>query len=484
MGNRYLVVSDLHLADVEDHADGWMAHKGSKYVFDEEFDELVRDFVSRSADGDQLTLILNGDIFDFDLVALVPDDPPWPVSRAERQRGLDPTEDKSAWKLERVLDDHRTFLATLASFISRGHQVVLTMGNHDRELYFPRVEKVFVDALEEVARELEISLMKGSITFEPWFFYVPGEIYAEHGGQYDHYTSFKYQLAPEIELDGEQMLALPMGDLSNRWLLNRMGFFNPHTGDFILNFVDYALHWFRHYAFSKRGLVLVWLFGSLRVMAACFAIKKKLRRPSPRHMERLQQVARRYDLSQEEIFALGLLQRKPITQRFYYLVRELWIDRLFIALLMIGGTIALALVPIPLWIKLMVPLSSFPLLMFIYEWLTKGETIFTIEREIPKRARAVSRMLPARVITFGHTHVPRQVPLTRDTNFVDTGTWAPLTTKTRPRRLKQGFRNYLQVSFDRKEVSIILGSWMDGHDTGDRAAEDRTAEDRTEEHGK
>ena len=34
MGNRYLVLSDLHLCDVEEHADGWKAYKREKYLFD------------------------------------------------------------------------------------------------------------------------------------------------------------------------------------------------------------------------------------------------------------------------------------------------------------------------------------------------------------------------------------------------------------------------------------------------------------------
>ena len=36
MGNRYLIVSDLHLCDVEDHSDGWKAYKNSRYRFDRE----------------------------------------------------------------------------------------------------------------------------------------------------------------------------------------------------------------------------------------------------------------------------------------------------------------------------------------------------------------------------------------------------------------------------------------------------------------
>ena len=34
MANRYLVVSDLHLCDVEDNPDGWMAYKSARYLFD------------------------------------------------------------------------------------------------------------------------------------------------------------------------------------------------------------------------------------------------------------------------------------------------------------------------------------------------------------------------------------------------------------------------------------------------------------------
>jgi len=38
----------------------------------------------------------------------------------------------------------------------------------------------------------------------------------------------------------------------------------------------------------------------------------------------------------------------------------------------------------------MVPLSSFPALYFIYEWLVRGENIFTIETHLPS-VRALDR---------------------------------------------------------------------------------------------
>ncbi|MFA6035111.1 MAG: hypothetical protein WC889_19595, partial [Myxococcota bacterium] len=88
--NRYLIVSDLHLADVEDNPDGWKYYKSSRFLIDDEFDRLVTRFLEEKLPDSEcggtpapLTMIFNGDIFDFDLITVVPDNPPWPVSKLE-----------------------------------------------------------------------------------------------------------------------------------------------------------------------------------------------------------------------------------------------------------------------------------------------------------------------------------------------------------------------------------------------------------------
>jgi UDP-2,3-diacylglucosamine pyrophosphatase LpxH len=461
VGNRYLVVSDLHLADVEDNPDGWKSYKASRYVFDGELDRLVRRFVAGAEPDDHLTLILNGDTFDFDLITAVPEKPAWPVRGFERRRGLDATAQKSAWKLERILGDHPRFVATLGEFVALGHELVLTMGNHDRELHFPEVQQTLVAALERWAAGQGRSLAAGRIRFRPWFHYVPNEIYAEHGHQYDMYSTFRHQLWPTVMVRGKPTLALPMGNLSNRYLMTRMGFFNPHASDYILNLDRYVVHWLRYYAFSRRSIALNWLVGSLVVMVMLLRNKKKLLAPPPpQHAEQLESVAREFGLEPAQLKALGQLQRRPITSRLFRLVRELWLDRLAIALLMCGGTVLLALLPVPLWVKLTVPLSWFPLLYFIYEQFAAGETIFTVEQEIPERARAVARTLPAPIVTFGHTHKPRLIPLGESLTFVDTGTWAPILRRKRPNELRSGFRNFLLAAFRDGRPTIEVGSWM------------------------
>jgi hypothetical protein len=462
MGNRYLIVSDLHLCDVEDHPDGWKAYKSSRYLFDRDFSGLLKSFADNRKETERLTLVFNGDTVDFDLVTATPERTPWPVSFSERRRGLNPTEGKSVWKLERVLSHHPVFVDALAGYLSAGHRIVYILGNHDREFHFEAVQRVFVSAIRRRAREMQGDFPDGSIRFEPWFYAVPGEVYVEHGQQYDYYNSFRYVLSPVVEVRKQKMIALPMGNLSNRYLMSRMGFFNPHSSDYILNIFSYVAHWLKKYAFTRRSLLISWLWGSLVVIGKLLRMKRRLLGRPPRMAPLLEQVADRSGLELDTVKSLYRLQRPPITSRFFRIIREFWIDRLLLATALAGGTITLALVPVPLWIKLMVPLSGFPLLYFIYEWLARGETIFTIEKQFPQVARKVSMLIDARVVAFGHTHVPRLIPLCRDVSFADTGTWAPIMQAKDPENLAPGLRNYLIASFERGKSFVKLDSWMSG----------------------
>ena len=462
MPRRYLVLSDLHLCDVEDHEDGWMAHKSARYVFDDEIGALLRRFVASAKDDRELVLILNGDVFDFDLISAVPKEPKWPIKHRERTCGLDATASKSAWKLERVLDHHPRFVAALGAFLAHGHRVVYVLGNHDRELHFPEVRDAFVKRIDASVVDHGATLQDDQLRIEPWFYYVPGELYAEHGNQYDYHTSFRYLLEPTVPTRLGATIALPMGNLSNRILMNRMGFFNPHASDYILNLFRYVTHWVQNYAFSKRSLASVWFWGSLATVGRLISLKSKLRHAPPEHRERVLALAQRFAIDRDTVKQLEQLQRPPITERFFRIFRELWIDRMIVAGAMIVGTVVLALVPIPLWIKLMVPLSSFPLIFLIYEWLAEGETIFTVEQKLPKYARAIAALLPVRVVTFGHTHKPRMIPLDHDLTFVDTGTWAPIMKKMGKRALVSGYRNYAIFDFASAGGQVSLACWSRG----------------------
>jgi len=457
VARRYLVLSDLHLADVEDHPDGWKFYKGRRFVADADLAAVLAQGVAETPADERLVVILNGDVFDFDLVTAVPEPSPWPVSLQERWRGLDPTGPRSAWKLQAILADHPVFVGALVDVLAAGHEVVYVLGNHDREFDFPEVRQVLLDALEVDATARGRAIDPSAFRIEPWFYHVPGEIYAEHGHQYDPYSSFRYVLAPRVECRGDEHVALPMGNLSNRFLMARMGFFNPHVGEFILNLFRYVAHWARYYAFSKRSILLPWLTGSLRVLASVVRMRQKLWKTPPGYPEHVRGYGERQGLDAARIEALEALQQAPIAERLFRMVRELWLDRVLIALLLTAGTITLALVPIPLWIQLMVPLSTFPLAFLIYETLARDESIFVIEKHLPRMAARIAELLDVPVVTFGHVHVPRLIPLDAERTFVDTGTWAPMTPFNERGRTTPGFRNVLKVWFEEGRARLSLG---------------------------
>jgi UDP-2,3-diacylglucosamine pyrophosphatase LpxH len=458
VADRYLIVSDLHLCDVEDHADGWKAYKSARFVFDDELAERVARFVERAASGDRSTLLLNGDVFDFDLVTATPAKPPWPVTRNERRRGLAPTAAKSAWKLGHILGHHPGFVRMLARFTAAGHRLVYVLGNHDRELHFPEVRAVLLEALRAAAETEGLRLPAEPIRFEDWFFYEPGLLYAEHGQQYDLYTSYPWILAPTYPRRGGEQLTIPMGNLSNRYLMSGMGYFNPHATDYILNLYAYLAHWVRYYAFSKYSLAWNWLRGSITVVRTLLRVKRKnLRRPAD-YPERRRAVAERQGVAPDCVRRLEQLARPPITTRVFRIFREFWLDRLLLFGAMVLGTVTLALLPLPLWVQVMVPLTGFPLLFFVYELLAHGETVHAVESRLPSFARQIVEVLPARVVVFGHTHQPRMLPLGRGVTFVDSGTWAPIWDKGPERRLTAGYRNWVEVRSEGEECDVTLGA--------------------------
>jgi UDP-2,3-diacylglucosamine pyrophosphatase LpxH len=474
--HHYLVVSDLHLCDIEDHADGWKHHKSGAWVFDTELEAMVQSFLDRLSSDDKLTFVLNGDIFDFDLVTAVPESPAFAVRSTERHYGLDATAAKSAWKLERILDDHPVFVHLLARLMVAGHRVVLVIGNHDRELCFPEVAAVLRQRIAAVTASLLATTDTSpeavadladlaDLVIEPWFFCAPGEIYVEHGHQYDFYSSFQYNLEPLVEMHGEPSIALSTGNLSNRYLLSNIGFFNPHATDFILSGYGYLRHWLRHYAFSRRMLMFTWFIGSVRALVALFRIRSRLKLHPPRDYERhVHAAGLRYGLEPGLAERLHAMACEPITSRFHKIVREYWIDRVLLSVALTGATIAIALSGAALWVKLVLPLAVFPLLWLLYAWLAGTNNALTTEYRSHVYARGIAALVPVKAVVFGHTHDASTQPLSRDTTFANSGTWAP--SWTRDGHPVPGLRNYVIVRVHHRtngatcESDVAVGSWL------------------------
>ena len=139
----------MHISDaapVEPRRPLWKRFRQADLFVDQSFARFLT-CLCEEVD-DRIELIFNGDAFDFDPITAIPENPSFPVSWLERQRGLVSEEEKSEFKVRRVLRDHPVWVEALRDFLQRGNDVVFVIGNHDLELHWPAVQRTIRDALD------------------------------------------------------------------------------------------------------------------------------------------------------------------------------------------------------------------------------------------------------------------------------------------------------------------------------------------------
>lgn len=245
-----LVVSDLHLSEGRDPATG-KTSRLEDFVHDDAFGRFLRyheEIKGQPRFGRRpWLLILNGDIFDFlQVVSLPADGLPLrtvkgvdhrsELSANEREYGLGTTAQECAWKLKRIARGHPGFFAALGRFVAHGNRIAVIRGNHDVELYWEQVQERFVvetnRAYQRERREedggppLTLEGCRERIGFYAWFYYEPGRLYVEHGGQYEAANHFRDILHPTMPRDPEH-IELPWGGLFVRYLFNKVEHVHP-----------------------------------------------------------------------------------------------------------------------------------------------------------------------------------------------------------------------------------------------------------------
>ncbi|MBW2720537.1 MAG: metallophosphoesterase [Deltaproteobacteria bacterium] len=258
------VVSDMHLSEAEEpdpRRPMWMAYKRREFFIDEEFAAFLEHIVQKATG--PVELLLNGDIFDFDNVTTVPTND-HPVEWLERSRGLGSEEWKSQFKMQRIIEDHPRWFEALGLFIARGHRAVFIVGNHDVEIYWPSVQRMICDAIgapfpSNIGEEEE----DDPVVFCNWFYLSGGDTYVSHGHQYDPNCVVRDPVDPLIEIRGQPRVRIPFGDLAARYMLNGMGYFNPHQSEnYIMSATAYLRFFYRYMLRTQPLLIWTWLWGA------------------------------------------------------------------------------------------------------------------------------------------------------------------------------------------------------------------------------
>jgi UDP-2,3-diacylglucosamine pyrophosphatase LpxH len=402
------IVSDLHLCEAEPvntRFPLWKKFKTRQFFFDQTFEDFLKHIESKAA-GKTIELVLNGDIFDFDSVMKMPERPHFRISWLERKRGLYPRPERSKHKIEVILSHHEHWVAALRDFIKRGHRAVFVIGNHDLELHFPVVQ-------EEIRSALALSKDENErVRFCEWFYVSNGDSMIEHGNQYDPYCVCEDPVHPFSQGYNFKSIRLPFGNLACRYILNGMGFFNPHVeSNFIMSLTEYIRFFMKYMVKAQPTLMFDWLFGAVTTLYV--ALTDRLLTPirDPLKIEnKVNEISEKSNVEPRVVRELRELFVASATGNPFMIARELWLDRFFLIL------ISFALIFIfMLMVKQVFDISMFwgfiPLFILLPFFLFYSRSVQSMVSSYKEPDERVLSMAGAitgvRRVIYGHTHLIR-----------------------------------------------------------------------------
>ncbi len=419
-----VVVSDLHVTDAQPVLPDkplWKRYKQRDLFIDDSFERFLA--ALREELPEDAELVLDGDVFDFDSVMAIPEDPPFPVSWLERRRGLGAEEAKSRFKMRRILADHPVFVRALRDWVMSGRRLVLVIGNHDVELHWRGVRTELYEALDLPPER------RGAVRVCAFFYLSCGDTLIEHGNQYDSYCLCDDPLFPTIRWRGTERVRVPFGNLAERFMLNGMGLFNPHVDS---SFIKPPLEYLRF--FFKTVLPIQPLLGWTWLWTAVVTFFTSLREGflpavrDPRRIEdRVAEVARDARATPATVRALHALKVHPAIFSPWRVARELWLDRALALALVVYGSFQVVTVlnvfhRVSPWWALAIFLVLLP--PFLLYARSVRSTNDQTERNLLERLPVALEVTGARRVVIGHTHHEHHW-LLDGAELLNTGTWSP-----------------------------------------------------------
>jgi UDP-2,3-diacylglucosamine pyrophosphatase LpxH len=417
--SNILVVSDLHFG--EELLPGASIERcRAVELGSQAFREFLRYYTVRRRDGRPWRLVIAGDLFDF-MSVVIPGTKDRPAKSADEHKyGLGRGMQPGVERMRLICEAHRPLLAELGRFAAAGHTVDILVGNHDVELL---VADVVAELMRHIAAAGADDRARARIAVVPWFVYVPGVCWIEHGHVYDEGCSFEFNLAPMDPKDG--WLIYNADYAAIRYLGAAVPELDPHGIE------EWGLWGYLRYTagLGFRSGTRLWLAYArfVRSLFVARGLHKSFKRRDRRqreHRARLAEVARAAGLSVETLSAVDRMSRTPLTVSSRRVGRMLMLDRFGIN---VGSVVACAtlLIMLPLVWALLGIAAVIGGAVALTRWL--GRHMVTSQlpmRAVPQRLR---KLVDAPVVVFGHTHDPRWQKLRSGGLYLNTGTWLPAT---------------------------------------------------------
>jgi len=423
-----IILSDIHLgSDLNDRLPSDDVPRRSRAV-DEDLVRLLEHYRRTPPKGARWRLIIAGDFIDFIGMTVAPGDPAadgllTELSAEEQAHGLGNTEDHARAKLRRVLARHADVFDALAAFVADGHALTMVHGNHDLELHWDGVRDELCAALaKRVPCEADRAAFKARIDFAPWFYYVGGVAYVEHGHQYDADCSTENLMAP-FSPEDPRRTARNFSDTLLRYVVRHTRGLREH-GHENKGAFDYLSFGVR---LGARGVVALGVRFT-RAVLALFRLRRQSLSENAKtlraeHERRLRLLAEATRIGIDRMKALAALQIPPVTTSIRGILASVLLDRLAL-----GLASALALVAVGVFLSgaghrggaVACVLAAW---ILAQKYLESQRNLDPHE-EMIGRAAKLARLFPAAFVVMGHTHLPVRVPVSDDATYINVGSWS------------------------------------------------------------
>jgi len=367
---------------------------------------------------------------------------------------------------------HPVFFGALAEWLTRGNELKILKGNHDIQLHWEGVQRRIVERLQEIAKNKGKAIDTKKIQFLPWFYYVPGLLYVEHGNQYEPTTAFRNFLYPVLPSNTirrrNRQLELDLSSFLVRYLTNRLEPINQLADNIRPLTKYYAEMWKAHpyHMLATIGTALRFVLKAFRKAREqkrgskgseyreildknAKAIKQEAKRFSGGEAETelwLEQHLNRFDerraaptleggalkfvwqIMKESARSLKILA--PLYLLTFIPDAGNWI------LDLIKGTKISWLITAAMFLHrsnllhiLVIFIVGFILLALLRRKRKRGsnesssEVLPDVSIEMREHAQYIARSLGVKYVTFGHTHYVDTCALFEEGRYFNTGTW-------------------------------------------------------------
>jgi UDP-2,3-diacylglucosamine pyrophosphatase LpxH len=422
-----LVLSDVHLgSDLNDFGE---RIRRSRSV-DDDLVKLVAHYRTVAPPIDRWRLVVAGDFIDFVGMTVRADGMELATERTdeERKHGLGNAVDHVRVKLRLVVERHREVFAVLAGFVADGHALTFVHGNHDLEFYWDAVKDdlrslLFARACAARTDAIDRPAFDRRIAFNPWFFYVPGVAYIEHGHQYDAFCASHCVTAP-LSADPRRIMR-SMSDVLLRFVVR------PTPGMHEYGHDKYGVAHYLVFAMKLGGVGLLQLaLHYASAVRELFRLRREqlsstLTTLQGEHDRRMAVLARTTRAGVERMRALAALQVPPVTRTVGGILASVLLDRLALGFVAVLALLVVAVLTAVHVVHVWWTAPCVALGWALGHHQLAGRRIVDPGQRMIESAGHLAKLFPAAFVVMGHTHTPAKVSINDGkATYINVGSWA------------------------------------------------------------